>query len=138
MKHMLPLICLASLACTVTRAPIRYAPPEEAAWFKLPRELPTQGREVLPGPMAAAIQLAMEDFLPWGSRPPKGATPREACLHQRQAYDIHASPGGDGIMLVRISTHAGVCQWGGDPVTDMGATYAVDTRNWRILAIRRP
>jgi hypothetical protein len=140
MKHKLLLwLCLASsAACIRAPGPVTYVPPKEAAWFKLPHELPEQGREELSGEMVAAIQLAMDDFLPWNIQPPWGATPQEICLHQRQSYDVHAAPHGEGVMLVRITSSPGACTWGKNPIMDEGATYAVDTRSWRILAVRRP
>jgi hypothetical protein len=138
MRHTLVLSCLALCACGLTRIPAHYVPPEEAAWYKLPHELPTEGRKTLTGPMVTAIQLAMDDFLPHHTRPHWNATPQEICLYQRQSYDVHASPSGNGVMLVRITTHPGACRWGKEPVADMGSTYAVDTRNWRILAVQRP
>lgn len=133
------LLCLALPACVMMRRPVvTYVPPEEAAWFKLPYELPEEGRETLPGTMATAIQLAMDDFLPREAHVPRNATPREICLHQRQAYDIEAAPLAYNVMLVRITTSPGACQLGRMSAPGMGATYAVDTRNWRILAVRWP
>ena len=38
------------------------APPEEAARFQFPMELPAEGRQMLSGVMAKAIQLAADDF----------------------------------------------------------------------------
>ncbi len=138
MKHQWPLLfCLLLSACVTTHRPIVHVPPEEAAWFKIPDELPEEGRQSISGTMSAAIQLAMDDFLPWDANPHRGATPREVCLHQRQSYDVKAAPGPEGVILVRIDAEDGACIKGG-PVIDMGATYAVDVRNWRILAVQLP
>jgi hypothetical protein len=133
------LLCLALPACGMMRRPVvTYVPPEEAAWFRLPHELLKEGQETLPGTMAAAIQLAMDDFLPREAQVPRDASPQEHCLHQRQAHDIEAAPLAEDVMLVRITTSPGACQLGRASAPSMGATYAVDTRNWRILAVRWP
>jgi hypothetical protein len=81
MKRTSLLLCLALPACGMIRHPlVTYVPPEEAAWFKLPHELPEEGRETLPGNMAAAIQPTMEDFLPPEAAPQPGPwSRRPAC-----------------------------------------------------------
>jgi hypothetical protein len=139
MKHApLWVFCLTLSACSTAHRPVVHVPPEEAAWFKLPYELPKEGQQTLSGTMATAIQLAMDDFLPRHVPPPGDATPREICLHQRQAYDVEASPSSEQVMWVRITVSPGACSLGRALYHDMGATYAVDTRHWRILAVRRP
>ena len=138
MKHILPSIFLTLSACAMSHGPVRYVPPEEAAWFKLPQEFPQKGQETLSGTLAVAIQLAMEDFIPWHASLPPGASSTEICRLQRQAYDVETAPLGEEVMLVRIFTSPGACHLELPTDTGMGATYAVDTRNWRILAMRRP
>lgn len=139
MRLKLPIILGSVLmACAHANPPVAYVPPEEAAWFKFPYELPDAGRQTISGPMAAAIQLAMEDFLPRDRRPDRGASPQDICLQQRQSYDVEASPGPKGTIWVSISLSGGACTWGPGPLLDMGATYAVDTSGWRILAVRSP
>ena len=131
-------ICLGASACVTARRPISYVPPEEAAWFKFPQELPREGRQEVPGMVLAAIQLAMDDFLPWSTRPHLGATPREVCLYQRQSYDVRAAPGPAGVVLVRFVVSPGACTRGGPPVMDMGATYAVEVQKGQVLAVQKP
>lgn len=138
MKRTFLVVCLASSACMSARLPAHYVPPEESAWYKLPDELPKEGQETFSGSMITAIQLAMDDFLPHHTRPRWGATPQERCLLQRQSYDVEAASVSEGVVLVRIATNPGACRWKMPPLADMGATYAVDTRNWRILAVRWP
>ncbi len=58
-------------------------------------------------------------------------------MNQRQSYDVRTSPLPDGVVLIRFSVSPGACTQGG-AVMDMGATYAVDTRAWRILAVQQP
>lgn len=125
-------------SCSHVPAPPARVPPEDAAWFKFPYELPDAGRKTVSGAMAAAIQLAMDDFLPRGWRPSHGATPQDMCLAQRQSYDVEASPGSKNLIWVSISLADGACTWGPGPILDMGATYAIDTTNWRVLAVRSP
>jgi hypothetical protein len=132
---LLVMLCLGLSACASARRPLSYAPLEEAVWFKFPEELPEEGQQRLSGPLAAAIQLAMEDFLPWGIEPPRGANREEACLYQRQSYDVTAAPAPEGVFWVRIALSPGACLRGG-PLLDAGAEYAVDVRHGRILATR--
>ncbi len=132
---LLAMLCLGLSACAGARRPIPYVPPEEAAWFKFPEELPDEGRTSVSGPLAAAIQLAMDDFLPWGTEPPRGASREEACLAQRQSYDVTAAPASEGIVWVSITLSPGACTRGG-PLLDAGAEYAVDVRKRRILSSR--
>ncbi|WP_426756315.1 hypothetical protein [Myxococcus sp. Y35] len=123
--------------CAVRPAALPRVPPAEAAWFKFPETLPVDGRREVPAVTVAAIQLAMDDFLPRHLRLPDGASDVEVCLNQRQSYDVRTSPHSEGIMLIRFSVSPGACMQQG-AVLDMGATYAVDTRAWRILAVQQP
>jgi hypothetical protein len=141
-KLLLPL-CFFLPACalfqgTFFQRPFRpaHAAPEEAAQVRFPLDLPANGRVTVRGPMAAAMQLAMDDFLPRGIKPPAGASAVETCLHQRDSYDIFAAPGSEGVMFVTIALSPQACKMEG-PVLDVGAMYAVDLLQWRILAIKR-
>lgn len=125
-------------ACSHVPAPPPHVPPEEAAWFKFPYELPDAGKKTLPGAIATAIQLAMDDFLPRGWTPSRGTTPQDICAAQRQSYDIEASPGPGKLIWVNISLAPGACTWGSEPLLDVGATYAIDTAHWRVMAVRSP
>lgn len=138
MRSTLPMIMVLVLAaCTHTNSSIPYVPPEEAAWFKFPDELPDTGKQTVPGAMATAIQLAMDDFLPRDTKPERGASPQDICLLQRQSYDVEASPGPGDIIWVSISPSAGACTRG-PMFLDGGATYAIDKAQWRILAAHSP
>ncbi|HYO54588.1 hypothetical protein [Archangium sp.] len=126
------LLCCALTGCMTARNHVRYAPAEEAAWFKFGDDLPEKGRIELSGTRAAAIQLALEHFLPWNIRPPAGANRSDICIHQRQSWDVETAPGKEGTTLVRFSLSPGACyRWG--PPLDMEATYEVDVRNGRLL-----
>ena len=115
--------------------PVR-TPVEEAAWFKFPLDIPAEVRTTIPANTAAAIQLAMDDFRPPTARPGQGATPGEDCLRRRESYDVVTAPAGEAVILVRFVLAQGVCEEFG-PLLDAGATYAIDIRKWRILAIQR-
>jgi hypothetical protein len=65
--------------------------------------LPEEGRQVIRGSMAAAIQLAMDDFLPRDLKLPRDATPEDVCLHSRESYDVFAAPGPEGIIFGSIA-----------------------------------
>jgi hypothetical protein len=78
----------------------------------------------------------MEDFRPWYIQPHRGATPDEICLYQRESYDVTTAPGPEGILFVRFTVKDDACTSGG-VILDMGATYAIDVKAWRILAIQR-
>ncbi|WP_370644193.1 hypothetical protein [Myxococcus sp. RHSTA-1-4] len=97
-------------------------------------ELPSEGRQQLSGVMARAIQLASDDFRPLDAKPHRGANPLEECLYRRESFDVLAAPGPDGIMFVSFSFNADACPPGG-PIADAGATYAIDVKRWRILAV---
>ena len=114
-----------------------HAPPAEAAQVKFPAQFPKEGLHELSGVMATAIQLAMDDFRPPGSEPHHGATPIEQCLYRRQLFDVMAAPGPEGVVFVRFVFNPDACtEEERAVVLDMGATYAIDVRQWRILAIQ--
>lgn len=129
--------CLLLPACGLFRGtgqPVQ-ASLEEARKIQFPDEFPGEGRHLLPGALAAGIQLAMEDFRPLGARPAQEATPLEACLLRRDAFDVMASPGPAGVVFVRFLFNPEACSLN-IPVMDAGATYAVDVEGGRILAVR--
>ncbi|MBU8897334.1 hypothetical protein KRR26_17090 [Corallococcus sp. M34] len=139
-RPLLALACVLLPACALFRPYPKpaWAPASEAAQVQFPRfDPPEKGRRTLEGPMLRAIQLALDDFLPWDVQPHAGATAREQCLYRRDSFDTTAAPGPDGVMFVRFTVRDGVCDAHGPPILDMGATYAVDTRLWRILAVQR-
>jgi hypothetical protein len=86
--------------------------------------------------MAAAIQLAMDDFLPRDLRLPREATPEDVCLQSRKSYDVFAAPGPEGVIFVRLTLGSEACRRNGT-LFDMEATYAIDVKGWRILSIKK-
>jgi len=113
-------------------------PFEEAARYRFPVVLPTEGQHVLPGELAAAVAYAMEDFLPLGTKPRRDAAPTEVCASQRQSYDVTAVPGADGVVFVSFSPRPDACQGlDGPPLADVPIVYAVDTDRWLILSVQK-
>lgn len=106
-----------------------------------PPELPREGRLHLEGNVAAAIQLALEDFLPDETRPPEGTRPEETCLYRPDSYAVTAAPGPTGVVQVRFTVDEGACPtntlWGssGALASMDGTVHAVDIRTMRVLAI---
>jgi hypothetical protein len=141
MKRPLLLVLFALLpACALFHRPPRpsHASPQEAAGVTFPREpYDVEGNVEVSGTLFVAMQVAMEDFLPWDIQPHKGATPREVCLYKRDSYDMIAAPVSVGLVFVQIWPRPGTCEMGGPPVLDFGAYYAIDVKTWRILAVRR-
>ncbi len=138
-RPLLLMLCALLPACALFQRPPRpvHAAPEEAIGLEFPIDLPTQESVSISGPMLAAIQLAMEDFLHWDIKPHPGATPSEVCLYQRESYDVIASPGAEGIIYVEIFPRTGACEMGGPPVKGFDVIYAIDSRYWRILGLQR-
>lgn len=140
MKRLTLILCFLLQGCALFRPPARpvHAPAEVAAQVQFPRDLPREGVHEMPGAIAAAVALAMEDFRPLGSKPHRDATPLEQCLYRREAFDVSASPGPEGVVFVRFSFSPDNCAAHEREVAlDMGATYAVDVAGKRILAIQR-
>ncbi|WP_141620115.1 hypothetical protein [Myxococcus sp. AB036A] len=136
-RVLLPLLCMLP-ACALFQKPPRpvHAPPEEAATVEIPLAFPTEGRQVISGTTLRAIQLAMDDFLPWDRKLPSDATPLYECLNRRESYEVVTAPASDGVVLVSIIPNPDACDIATAPILDVGATYAVDVKGWRILAVR--
>jgi hypothetical protein len=139
-RKLLLFLLLAFLpACTFLQQFFRYRPthatPEEAEKVQFPFIVPEKSRLNIPGTTAAAIQLAMDDFRPRDVKPHRGATQEEECLYRRESFNVSAFPGPEGVVFVRFILNPDACPLR-DPILDAGATYAVDVRGWRILAVQ--
>jgi hypothetical protein len=121
-------------ACTTPPRRVTYAPPAEAAAVEFPSlTVSTPGLQRLDGNMAASIQLAMDDFLPWDAPPPPSSPiHEEPCLRRRESYDVTAVPAPEGVMLVRFNLNTDICK-STDQLINI-VTYAVDIRTMRILS----
>ena len=105
----------------------------------LPMDVPEEGRRILTGKMVKAIQLAVEDFLPWDWVPPPESSLKDRCLAKRESYLVMAAPKGAHVMFVSIALDPEACSTpGAPPILDMGKLYAIDTDGWRILATSPP
>ncbi|MFY0572429.1 hypothetical protein ACN28E_52525 [Archangium lansingense] len=106
-----------------------------------PPELPREGRLHLEGNVAAAIQLALEDFLPGEARLPEDTRLEEACLYRPDSYAVTAAPGPAGVVQIRFTVDEQACPtnalWGSSgALASMDRTvHAVDIRTMRILAV---
>ncbi|HVG60587.1 MAG TPA: hypothetical protein VNA24_18660 [Hyalangium sp.] len=136
--RLLVLVCLVLSACVKKPVMSRHVPPAEAAWFKFERSLPEAGRQTIPGSMAGAMRVAAAHFLPWEVDPPAEADAVDICLLQRQSWDVEMVPWAGNVILVRLALSSGGCRWGGSPLLDLGATYAVSMQEERVLAISYP
>lgn len=139
LKHpLLWVLCALLPGCALFQRPPRpvHVSPQEPVEVTFP-DLPTPESVSLSGPMVVAIQLAMEDFLPWDTEPHKGATPREVCLYKRESYNVIASPEVEGVIFVEIYPRPGACEMGGPAVKGFDVIYAIDVKNWRILTVER-
>jgi hypothetical protein len=110
------------------------ASPEESVKVRFPDSL--DGAVELTGPMAAALEVAMNDFLPPGAtvRMTDGYKPLEQCLSRRQTYDAVVLPYGEDWFYVLLTPRIERCGLGND-VLDLGAEYVIDGQG-RILAVR--
>lgn len=110
------------------------AAPEEAAQVRFPDSF--EGAVGLSGPMAAALEVAMNDFLPPGTtvRMTDGYKPLEQCLSRRDTYDTVVLPYGEGWFYVSLLPRIERCGLGNE-VLDLGAEYVIDAKG-RILTVR--
>jgi hypothetical protein len=137
-KAALLFIILSLTGCRLFQRPFRpeHAPPTEATAFQFPLGFPPGEHTFIPATLSAAVQLAMDDFLPRDVKPPRNASQDERCLMRRESYDVLTKSLSDDVVLVAITPARGACVTEGLTL-DVGATYAVDVRGWRILAVQR-
>ncbi|MBZ4420443.1 hypothetical protein [Myxococcus sp. RHSTA-1-4] len=109
-------------------------PQEESDKVPLPQSY--EGAVELQGPAVAALEVAMRDFLPPGTkvRWKDGYTPLEECLSRRETYDALVLPYGDGLFSVAFTPVIERCGLT-TAILDGGAEYVVDGRG-RVLRVR--
>lgn len=131
---LLALLCGIAPGCTLlgyhkyTRAP--RAPPEEAAKVRYPSSLDSATR--LDGPAMAALEIAMNDFMPPGSKATGDDEQMSRCLSRRDTYDVAVTKV-DDIYFVFFTPQLSRC--GITPINiplDIGGAYAIDSQG-RIL-----
>ncbi len=140
MKPLLPLI-LFCLAGALTGCNYRFyiqkkaewAPPEIAENVKYPRS--TAGSLFLDGPTLKAVEIALNEFLPPGSKIQTHDDRLSRCLSRRDTYDVSVLRA-DGVFFVTLSAELPRCGLNETNldviVMDAGATYAIDGQG-RIL-----
>ncbi len=108
-----------------------WAPPELAARVAFPDTY--ESGVLLTGPMVAALEVAMNDFLPPGTKPRDEASPVSRCLSLRETFRVSVwQPQDNDIVFVRFTPDLTQCAPGA-LITDGGAEYAIDGSG-RILA----
>lgn len=101
------------------------APPEEASKVSFPDSM-EQGIQ-LDGPTAAALEVAMNDFLPPDARAEARSEQLAKCLSRRDTYDVTVLKENDDLYFVRILPRFSRCGIELEtPIMDVGATYAID------------
>ncbi|MCP3065445.1 hypothetical protein LXT21_42450 [Myxococcus sp. K38C18041901] len=108
------------------------APPVESAKVAFPDSF-EQGTH-LDGPAMAALEVAMNAFLPPDRRPEARDEALARCLARRDTYDTTVMKENDDLYFVSFLPRLSRC--GIDletPIMDAGAVYAIDARG-RILA----
>jgi phosphatidylserine decarboxylase len=132
------LLLLLLTSCALLKRPPRpsYASPSEAAKVEFPLVVPEHALTA-DGVTLRAINLAFEDFLPWDREPPRETPAGDVCFYQRDSYDVMAWREKEGIVFVSIYLRPETCDKSPSPLLDMGARYAIDTHEWRILAAQR-
>lgn len=107
------------------------APPEEATKVSFPDSM-EQGIH-LDGPAVAALEVAMNEFLPPDAKAEARNEQLARCLSRRGTYDVTVLKANDDLYFVRILPKFSRCGIELEtPIMDVGATYAID-RNSRIL-----
>ncbi|WNZ62747.1 hypothetical protein QEG98_02710 [Myxococcus sp. MxC21-1] len=110
------------------------ASPEEAANVTFPDSM-DQGTH-LDGPALAALEVAMNDFLPPDAKAEARTEELARCLSQRSTYDVTVLKHDDQLYFVSFLPRLSRCGIELDaPIMDAGATYAIDGHG-RILSER--
>jgi len=152
----LPLLLIVAGGCQALLGTFQRRPAREQL-VPIPFPFPPAHRRVeVNGVWLRAINLAMDDFLPPGK---EAKTPADACLFVRENYDVVVVEPDDGpaaegldagtgesdagdppspaplkhLLYVIVLLRADACQQGDSPLMDAGATYAIDTEQWRIV-----
>jgi hypothetical protein len=89
-------------------------------------QLPEWGKDAatVTGPQLKALQIAMDDFRPVGTRPPKNADEWSRCLQRIENYDAWLMRG-EGMTFIHFTPKENnACEKNPLPV-DVGASYAI-------------
>jgi hypothetical protein len=109
-----------------------WAPPEEAERVTFPNSFEQGAR--LNGPTLAALRVAMDDFIPHGSKVTADNQRLAECLSRWDTYDTSVLQVSEELYFVSFLPRLSRC--GIDAIVlDAGATYAIDGKG-RILDVR--
>lgn len=131
MKSLLPwtLLCCAGVltGCNYRfyiQKKAEWAPADVAAKVNFPSS--TAGSLFLDGPTQKAIEVAINEFLPPGTKVKSPDERLARCLSNRETYDVSVLRA-DDLFFVTLSANLSRCGSESDlMVMDAGATYAID------------
>jgi hypothetical protein len=140
MKALIPAVLLSSMlsGCSLLGFHVQRhaerAPPEEAAKVDFPDSFENEIH--VPGPMAVALEVAMNEFLPPGSSVTTNDPDKRvaSCLSRRNSYEILLIKSSDDLFFVKFIPNLKRCGLE-DEILDGGATYAIDNKG-RVLGVR--
>ena len=117
-------ILMATLSgCIHWRPKAPVAPPEVAAGIQFP-EWTKETTTSVEGPQLKALQIALEDFMPPGTKPPRKADAMAKCLFRLETYDVWLMRG-EGMTFIHFTPRE-TERCGLQPeVMDPGASYAI-------------
>lgn len=127
--------CASLSGCTwfgyTKRAKAEWAPPAEAAKVKFPDSF--EGGVHLTGPMVAALEVAMNEFLPPGSEVQTNDPDKRIarCLSRRETYETFVLRQHDDLFFVQFIPVLKRCGIDAE-ILDGGGVYAIDGKG-RIL-----
>lgn len=140
MRSLLPLaLCIAFplSGCSVLGYRIykeaEQVPPAEARHVRFPNSF--EGSTQLTGPMAKALAVAMNDFIPPGTKPERKEDVVARCLSRWETFTLSVLPVSDDLFFVRFSPVKLPECAPNRRVLDAGAVYAIDGQG-RILSIQ--
>ncbi len=124
MKSIILIAMMTTLSgCFLLRPRVPVAPPEVGAGIQFP-EWTKETTTTLEGPQLKALQVALEDFMPLGTKPPGDADAMTQCLYRLDTYDVWLKRG-EGMTFVHFTPREAE-RCGLQPeVMDPGASYAI-------------
>ena len=108
-------------------------PPSEARQVRFPNSF--EGSTRLTGSMAKALAVAMNDFIPPGTKPEGEEDVVARCLSRWETFTLSVLPAGDDLFFVHFSPEKLPECAPNRRVLDAGAVYAIDGQG-RILSVQ--
>ena len=109
------------------------APPAQARHVRFPNSFEQSTK--LTGPMAKALAVAMNDFIPPGTKPENEEDVVARCLSRWETFTLSVLSAGDDLFFVRFSPEKLSECAPNRRVLDAGAVYAIDGQG-RILSVQ--